>query len=79
MWLLPCLRKNVYLCAPSKKPKMGHLSEMQRYKISWMLENKSSKTQIARELGVHKSTVGRELKRNLNRNSKVYDPGLAHE
>lgn len=52
---------------------------MQRYKISWMLENKSSKTQIARELGVHKSTVGRELKRNLNRNSKVYDPGLAHE
>lgn len=50
---------------------------MQRYKISWMLENKSSKTQIAKELGVHKSTISRELKRNSNHNSKVYDPGLA--
>ena len=52
---------------------------MQRYKISWMLERKISKTQIANELGVDRSTVYREIRRNRNRNSKVYDPKLAHE
>ena len=73
------LRKNVYLCAPSKKPKMAHLSEMQRYKLSWMLENKFSKTRIANELGVNRSTVHRELKRNRNRQTDVYDPKLAQQ
>ena len=58
---------------------MEHLTEMQRYKISWMLEKKYSKTQIASELGVSRSTIHRELRRNRNRNSKVYDPALAHE
>lgn len=61
-----------------KNKKMKHLSQVQRYKISWMLENNSSNTQIASELGVHVSTVGRELKRNRNLHSKVYDPESAH-
>lgn len=52
---------------------------MQRYKISWMLERKTPKTQIANELGVNRSTVHREIDRNRNQNSRVYDPGLAHE
>ena len=52
---------------------------MQRYKISWMLERKTSKTQIAKEIGVDRTTIHREIKRNRNRNSKVYDPNLAHE
>lgn len=52
---------------------------MQRYKISWMLEKEMSKTQISKELGVDRSTIYRELDRNRNRNSKAYDPELAHQ
>lgn len=52
---------------------------MQRYKISWMLERKISNTQIANELGVCKSTVGRELDRNKNMKSGVYDAQSAHQ
>ena len=52
---------------------------MQRYKISWMQEKKMSKTQISKELGVDRSTIYRELDRNRNRNSKAYDPELAHQ
>ena len=52
---------------------------MQRYKISWMQEKKMSKTQISKELGVDRSTICRELDRNRNRNSKAYDPELAHQ
>ena len=58
---------------------MEHLTEMQRYKISWMLENNFSKTKIASDLGVSRSTVHRELRRNSNRKSRRYDPALAHE
>ena len=56
---------------------MGHISKLQRYKISWMREEEKSNAQIARALGVHRSTVGRELKRNSNAKSRVYDPELA--
>lgn len=52
---------------------------MQRYRISWMLENNFSKTQIARDLCVSRSTVHREIKRNSNTYSKLYDPALAHK
>ena len=38
-----------------------------------------SKTQISKELGVDRSTIYRELDRNSNRNSKAYDPKLAHQ
>ena len=62
-----------------KITKMGHISKLQRYKISWMREEEKSNAQIARALGVHRSTVGRELKRNRNAKSGVYDPELAQE
>lgn len=52
---------------------------MQRYKISWMLEKEMPKAQISTEVGVSRSTVYRELDRNSNENSKVYDPKLAHQ
>ena len=52
---------------------------MQRYKLSWMLENNFSKTLISKELGVCRSTVHRELKRNSNRQTKAYDPALAQQ
>ncbi len=58
---------------------MEHLTEMQRYKISWMLENNFSKTKIASELGVDRSTVHRELRRNGRKKTGVYDARFAHE
>ena len=44
--------------------KMKHLSEQQRYEISALLRAHHSKTEIAAIVGVHKSTITRELKRN---------------
>lgn len=44
--------------------KMKHLSAGQRYEISALLRAHHSKTEIAAIVGVHKSTITRELKRN---------------
>ena len=40
---------------------MKHLTLSQRYKIEALLELNNSKSEIARQLGVDKSTVGREM------------------
>lgn len=42
----------------------SHLSPQQRYEISFRLQNKECPASIARALGVHRSTIIRELKRN---------------
>lgn len=68
-----------YFVLLPKDQSMEHLTEMQRYKLSWMLENKFSKTLIASELHVNRSTVHRELDRNGNKNTGVYDPKLAQQ
>ena len=44
--------------------KYTHLNLAQRYQIEGLLKAGKSQTEIARSLGVHKSRISRELKRN---------------
>lgn len=52
------------------------LTELQRYQIYTMLKASYSQSAIAEELGVHKSTICRELSRN--RGLRGYRPKQAH-
>jgi IS30 family transposase len=52
------------------------LTQEQRYQIYAFMKAHFSKTTIASEIGVHKSTVSREMKRN--RGKKGYRPKQAH-
>ena len=52
------------------------LTQEQRYQIYAFMKAHFSKTNIAYEIGVHKSTVSREMKRN--RGKKGYRPKQAH-
>ena len=54
-----------------------HLTEMQRYQISTLQKNHFSISQIAQQIGVHKSTVFRELKRNST--TLNYYPKIAQQ
>ena len=56
---------------------MNHLTEGQRYTIANMLEQGFSKTSIADVVGVHKSTIGREIKRNKDLKTNTYKFELA--
>lgn len=56
------------------------LGQEQRYVIDQLLRSGKNKSQIAQALGYHKSTIGRELKRNTpqrGRGAKNYDPESA--
>lgn len=53
------------------------LTQIQRYQISAMLKTGHNKTEIATVLGVHASTIGRELKRN--RGQRGYRPKQANQ
>lgn len=55
----------------------AQLTQEQRYHIYALKKTDYSQTMIARELGVHKSTVSRELARN--RGGRGYRPKQAHE
>jgi len=57
---------------------MKHLTIEQRYEISAYLKCKKSKTDIAKALGVNKSTLSRELKRNTTKTGK-YSPKFAQQ
>jgi len=57
---------------------MKHLTLSQRYKIEALLSLNHIKSEIADELKVHRSTIGRELKRH-SLNEKHYDACLAHK
>ncbi|CAC13565.1 TRANSPOSASE FOR INSERTION SEQUENCE ELEMENT IS1138 (FRAGMENT) (Mycoplasma pulmonis) [Mycoplasmopsis pulmonis] len=46
--------------------KYHHLDEFKRYEIEKLLAQNYSSRQIAKNIGVHHSTVSRELKRNTN-------------
>ena len=49
---------------------MKHLTSEQRYEIYLGRKRGWSKSRIAREIGVHPTTVGRELQRNCNSNGE---------
>jgi len=53
------------------------LTQLQRYHIRLCLKAGYSLSSIARRLGVHKSTVSREIRRNSGH--KGYRPRQAHE
>lgn len=55
---------------------MKHLTKEQRYVIQVLHKRKESKTVIASEIGVSKSTIYRELRRNSNKRS--YNAEKAH-
>src|SRR5512147_1301339 len=52
------------------------LTQEQRYQIYALRKTGHSRTEIAEVIGVHKSTVSRELKRN--RGQRGYRPQQAH-
>jgi IS30 family transposase len=56
---------------------MSHLTYEQRYTIEVLLKTGKSKTEIANILAIHKSIIGRELKRNCDFRSNVYSAKLA--
>lgn len=56
---------------------MSHLELSQRYEIYHLLKEGISYTEIAKNLGVHKSTISRELKRNSDQRSGLYKVALA--
>lgn len=53
-----------------------HLTQEQRYQISVLLKTGHPLTEIARVLGVHRSTIGREVRRNHG--LRGYRPQQAH-
>ena len=54
----------------------SQLTSEQRYQIYALLKNQHSQSEIAATIGVHKSTVSRELRRNTGR--RGYRPKQAH-
>ena len=54
-----------------------HLTQEERYQIGALLKSGLSCTKIAQGIGVHRSTVYREIKRN--RSPRVYRPDCAHK
>ncbi|MCQ2260917.1 MAG: helix-turn-helix domain-containing protein [Bacteroidales bacterium] len=57
---------------------MKHLSKEQRYAISVMYKENKTQTEMAKAIGVSKSTICRELKRNTRPHGKVYNHEEAH-
>ena len=57
--------------------KYTQLTQEQRYQIHVLLKMEHSRTEIADTLGVHKSTISRELQRN--RGKRGYRPKQAHQ
>lgn len=54
----------------------NQLTQCQRYQIYALLKSDHNQTEIAQTIGVHKSTISRELKRN--RGHRGYRPKQAH-
>lgn len=57
---------------------MSHLTKEQRYVISSLFKRGITQTEIAKEIGVHKTTISRELKRNCTKRGN-YSAPIAHE
>ncbi|QHG86890.1 IS30 family transposase [Xanthomonas cucurbitae] len=55
-----------------------HLTQDERYQIAWGCDLSVSNADIARQLGRHASTIGRERARNRNASSGTYRAQQAH-
>ena len=51
---------------------MTHLTLDQRYKIEFLMEDNLSQAQIANRIGVHRSTICRELKKNSVKSTEYF-------
>lgn len=67
------------LTSRPKAASMAHLTQEQRYKIEAFKKAGYKNIAIANEIGVDKSTIGRELKRNSDSRNGVYRASLAHK
>ena len=56
-----------------------HLTKVQRYQISALDKRNIPPSEIAGTIGVHRSTVYRELKRSITSKGQVYSPSRAHK
>ena len=56
---------------------MKHLTREQRYGISLMLQEGKSRKDIAKAIGVSTSTISRELRKNCDMRSGIYNYDLA--
>lgn len=56
---------------------MKQITQDQRYTISVLLKNGKTKTEIANIITKHKSSVGREIKRNADQRNHTYSHDLA--
>ena len=75
----PFLRmgKMIIIVSVQKVATMNHLTKEQRYTIFCMLKAKCNQKEIAKMIGVHKSTISRELKRNQDFRNGKYSYDLA--
>ena len=74
------LRKSCFFASsssPTFSCNMKQLTEEQRYNISAYLQSGKSRTEIANLVGVHRSTISRELRRNSDKRNGIYKPDLA--
>lgn len=75
---LPFAGKNVFILVPDQSCNMmKHLTYEQRYTISVMKKKGVTNKLIAQFIGVHPSTISRELKRNRDLRSNEYITELA--
>ena len=58
---------------------MSHLVISQRYEIYYLQKQGFNSTDIAKNLGVHKSTISRELNRNSDGRNGIYKAELAQK
>lgn len=56
--------------------KYTHLTQDERYQIAILTKAEHDRSDIAHVMGRHKSTIGREMKRN--RGARGYRPKQAH-
>jgi IS30 family transposase len=57
---------------------MSHLTEVQRYEISALLQAGKTRKEICEIINRDKSVLSRELRRNCDQRSGEYNPDLAH-
>ncbi len=67
-----------YIFPRPKVVHMSHITESQRYTIEVLLKKGLSKTEIAKTICKHKSSISREIKRNSDARNGAYRSSLAN-